>query len=226
MFDLKNKLSRMFRSMALGPQAFQLEQLLTAADAGNAAEVTRAINHPKVNPYKLITDAACALLDTQSETGWKTLVECTADLAKTKDIDTQTYYFGFFYGNAGYRGTVAMVETVLTTAEKAGLGVDFQLNDQLAFFVQASDKDEKCAAISEVLIKHGADLGKVPDILDSWVKGTNRNWDSTIAEAQVKAPQDVEEFKRRKEAGLKGLSEGQEAAQKFIAAHKPPAPGQ
>ena len=226
MFDLKNKLSRMFRNIVIPPQTLQLEKLIAGAEAGNAAEVTSAINHPRVEVYRLIEDGAMAILDSKNETAWKTLVECTAEAVKSSDESVKTYFFSqLFFGNAGYRGTPAMVDTVLTTAEKAGLGVNFNLDQQLAFFVGASDTDEKSSAISEILMKHGADLGKVSGIFEEWTKGTNVNWDKAIAEAREKEPENVEEFKRRKEAGLTGLQKGTEAAQRFIAAHKPPTPG-
>ncbi len=217
MFNFKNKLSRMFQSA----QTNQLETLSEAADAGNEAEVARILRHPKGNVYRLIEDAAFAALDRGNETGWKTLVDCTAELAKPLDADSKTYLFRqLFFGNAGYRGTPAMVDTVLTAVEKNGLGVEFDMDKQLAFFVGGSDKDPKFSAISDILIKHGANLDKLPAIYGDWITQTTQNWDKTIGEAQA----EVDVLKQRKEAGLTNLNESAEAAKKFTAARKPASP--
>jgi formylmethanofuran dehydrogenase subunit E-like metal-binding protein len=167
----------------------------------------------------LFQETTFKLLDDKNETAWTNLMQYSADRAGPSQNERDYVFKQLLLGNCGVRGTAAMFDATLTAAEKKGLKVDFDLDNQLAFFIGGSDKDPRWAAISDVLVKHGADVTKAQGIIETWGAKNLEFCDQRIAELQDA----VAEATQKRALQLEHNQTSVEAAKKLAAKLKPAA---
>lgn len=195
--------------------------IVAAATANDTRTLDRLLPAPDVWVVdSTFVTAAIALMKPEHASAFEHFAVFVASRVEKLDASAQTQIFAArLFGNAGIyeqgrrEATPEMMRAVLRAAKAAQLGVDFALDQQLAFFMNFPRHDARAKAIAHMLLDEGADFTAAKNIMQGWNEHNARATARELAEIRQTFRRAVEKRKAEQRHGAESLKNADDIAQ-------------